>query len=107
MGTQNEGQENVFAGLCERAWNDEQFMALLESDTNAAISEYLGSIPSGFEFRVVRDTDKVKHLHIPAAPSEGEISEHDLASAHGGTTWDCIASGARRTVQINIGTIDY
>ncbi|MDP5220954.1 hypothetical protein Q5Y75_27600 [Ruegeria sp. 2205SS24-7] len=38
------------------------------------------------------DTKKVKYLHIPAAPAEGEISELDMMAALGGTTPGCIAT---------------
>ena len=44
-------------------------------------------IDDDVEIRVVRDTDTVKHLHIPAAPSEGEISDDDLVGAQGGLLW--------------------
>ena len=43
-----------------------------------------GQIPDDLEIRVVRDTENVKHLYIPAAPSEGEIADADLLAAHGG-----------------------
>ena len=46
---------------------------VLQSDPNAVFAEMGGRIPDDVEIRVVRDTDTVKHLHIPAAPSEGEI----------------------------------
>ena len=75
-----------------KVWTDEAFRARLDRDPKAALKELGGQVPDDIEIRVVHDTDTVKHLHIPAAPSEGEISDEDLMNAQGGSTWWC-ASG--------------
>ena len=46
----------------------------------------MGQIPDEVEIRAVRDTENVKHVCIPAAPSEGEIADTDLLDVQGGTT---------------------
>ena len=92
MQASREAVEAAKVELYNRVWTDEAFAARLESDPKAVFAEMGGQIPDEVEIRVVRDTDTVKHLHIPAAPSEGEISDGDLAGAHGGITWVSIAT---------------
>ena len=77
---------NAHVELLDRVWTDDAFAARLESDPKAVFAEMGGQIPDDVEIRVVRDTDTVKHLYIPAAPSEGEITDTDLLSAQGGGT---------------------
>ena len=78
--------------LLNKAWTDDAFAARLESDPKSVFAEMGGRIPDDVEIRVVRDTDTVKHLYIPSAPSEGEISDTDLLGAQGGTTTTCLIS---------------
>ena len=77
------------ADFLHKVWTDDAFAARLEGDPKAVFAEMGSQIPDDLEIRVVRDTDNVKHLHIPAAPSEGEISDGDLAGAQGGTSFGC------------------
>jgi hypothetical protein len=74
-----------------KVWTDEAFRARLESDPKAVLKEMGGQVPDDLEIKVVRDTDRVKYLHIPSPPSEGEISDADLEKAQGGTTPLCVA----------------
>ena len=67
-------------------WTDEAFRARLESDPKAVLKEMGGQIPDDVQIKVVRDSDRVKYLHIPSPPPEGEISDADLEKAKGGTT---------------------
>ena len=78
--------------LLNRVWTDNAFAARLQSDPKAVFAEMGGQISENVEIRVVRDTENVKHVYIPAPPSEGEISDADLLGAQGGTTFVCIAS---------------
>ena len=73
------------ADFLHKVWTDDAFAARLEGDPKAVFAEMGSRIDDEVEIRVMRDTDRVKHLHIPAAPSEGEISDGDLARAQGGT----------------------
>jgi Nitrile hydratase, alpha chain len=74
------------ADFVNRVWKDDAFRARLESDPKSALAELGGKVADGVELKVVFDTDKVKYLHIPSSPPEGEISDSDLMGAHGGLT---------------------
>ncbi|MDP5216932.1 hypothetical protein Q5Y75_06860 [Ruegeria sp. 2205SS24-7] len=91
MAKEQELNQNTNTSLYERAWRDEVFMALLESDPKAALVDYVGAIPEAVEIKVVRDTDRVKYLHIPEAPVQDEITDLELLEAQGGTTPVCIS----------------
>ena len=78
--------------LLNKVWTDDAFAARLENDPKAVFAEMGGQIPDDVEIRVVRDTEKVKYVYIPSAPSEGEISDTDLLGAQGGTSFSCIAT---------------
>ncbi|MDP5218563.1 hypothetical protein Q5Y75_15145 [Ruegeria sp. 2205SS24-7] len=82
----------ALVGLYQRAWNDPAFRTLLDTNPKAALAELGGDIPDGVNIKCVMDTEKVKYLHITAAPAEGEISELDMMAAQGGTTPGCIAT---------------
>ncbi|MEX0351097.1 MAG: hypothetical protein AB3N15_16865 [Paracoccaceae bacterium] len=86
------------AALYERAWNDKDFSARLDSDATSALEEVFGTLPEGVTFKVVRDTADTKHLHIPAAPAQAEVSDLDLLGAQGGTTPGCISAISLVTV---------
>ena len=98
--------------LFNRAWTDDAFAARLESDPKAVLAELGGQVGDDVEIRVVRDTEAVKHLHIPAAPSEGEVTDGDLLGAQGGSTPLCYvavvtaaaATGGSISVAISILT---
>ena len=74
-----------------KVWTDAAFRARLESNPKAVLKEMGGQVPDDLEIKVVRDTDRVKYLHIPSPPPEGEISDADLEQAQGGTTPACIS----------------
>lgn len=82
--------ETATAQLLSRVWTDAAFSARLESDPKAVLTEMGAHLPDDVEIRVVCDSDKVKYLHIPAAPPEGEVSDEDLTNSQGGTTLTCI-----------------
>ena len=99
------------ADFLHKVWTDDAFAARLEGDPKAVFAEMGSQIDDDFEIRVVRDTDTVKHLHIPAAPSEGEISDDDLIGAQGGlvtlAAWTVVAAisaiaGGAVTVTISV-----
>ncbi len=72
------------ADFLNRVWTDDAFADRLESDPKAVFAEMGSQVGDDVEIRVVRDTEKVKHLHIPAAPWEGEVTDGDLLCAQGG-----------------------
>ncbi|MEX0348269.1 MAG: hypothetical protein AB3N15_02515 [Paracoccaceae bacterium] len=83
-----------------KVWTDKDFARQLEEDPKTALAEFDLNIPDDVEIRIVRDTESEKHLHIPVAPAEGEISEADLLEAQGGTTIICLSG----TVSTIVGT---
>ena len=87
-----EAAQAAKAEFFNKVWTDEAFAVRLESDPKSVLAEMGGHIPDNLELRVVRDTETVKHLHIPAAPSEGEISDGDLLGAQGGTGMFCASA---------------
>jgi Nitrile hydratase, alpha chain len=84
-------------------WTDAAYRARLEKDPKAALEEIGGHVPDGIDIRVVHDTDKVKYLHIPSPPPEGEISDQDLLNAQGGTTWFCASAVVSGILSISLG----
>ena len=77
--------------LYNRVWTDDTFSARLESEPKAVFAEMGAELPDDLEIRVVSDSDKVKYVHIPAPPPEGEVRDEDLIDSYGGTTPVCIS----------------
>jgi hypothetical protein len=78
----------AFRRVAERAWRDEPFKALLLRDPLAAVAQEGLAIPeavkdSGTTFRVVEDTEAVRHLVLPPPPCD-ELSDLELAVVAGG-----------------------
>jgi hypothetical protein len=74
--------------VVERAWNDEDFKSLLLRDPLAAVAEEGVEVPEGIRgcgvrFRVVEDSDAVRHIVLPARPDD-ELSDLELAVVAGG-----------------------
>ena len=88
-----------------KVWTDEAFRARLESDPKAVLKEMGGQVPDNVQIKVVRDSDRVKYLHIPSPPPEGEISDADLEQAQGGTTPGCITLLVSGIVSWNVTMI--
>ena len=84
-----EAAEAAKVELYNRVWTDDAFSARLKSDPKAVFAEMGAELPDDLEIRVVSDSDKVKYVHIPAPPPEGEVSDEDLVNSHGGTTPLC------------------
>ena len=72
-----------------RVWTDDDLSAPLESDPKAVLAEMGAELPDEVEVRFVSDSDKVKYVHIPTPPPEGEVSDEDLVNSQGGTTLLC------------------
>lgn len=67
--------------LILRAWTDEDYLQRLRDDPAAALDEEGVPVAPGVRVELHEDTDEVKHLVIPAKPSELEISDvRDSAS---------------------------
>jgi hypothetical protein len=90
--TTNDEIKAANAEFLRKVWTDETFGARLDSDPRSVLAEIGGKFPDDIEIKVVRDTDAVKYLHIPAAPWEGEISDAELLGAQGGTAFICLSA---------------
>ncbi|MDP5217626.1 hypothetical protein Q5Y75_10385 [Ruegeria sp. 2205SS24-7] len=77
------------AAFLEKIWNDESFAQSLKADPKAVLAEFGDGILGDVDIRVVRDTEKVKYLHIPAPPARKEVSDAELMNVQGGTTPGC------------------
>lgn len=61
-------------------------MGPLETNTRAALEEFIGPLTAGVEYRLVRDAETVKYVHIPQLPETYEVTDADLVNAQGGTS---------------------
>ena len=66
------------AEFLKRVWTDEAFGARLDDDPRAALAEIGGRYPEDVEIRVLRDTETVKYLRIPAAVPEAKLPDDEL-----------------------------
>src|SRR4051812_44547830 len=78
----------AFRRVAERAWADEDFKALLLRDPVAAVEQEGVVVPEavkhcGIAFKVVEDTEAVRHLVLPPPPAD-ELSDLELAVVAGG-----------------------
>jgi hypothetical protein len=78
----------AFQRVVERAWGDDGFKARLLRDPIAAVEEEGLVVPetvkyAGIAFRVVEDTEAVRHLVLPPPPCD-ELSDLELAVVAGG-----------------------
>lgn len=76
--------------LYDRAWNDDAFSKRLDQDPKSALAEIIGELPTDLDIKVVRDTADTRYVHIPAMPSQTEVSDQDLMQAQGGSGLFCV-----------------
>lgn len=80
------GEDAAFGKVIAQAWSDDAYKARLVSDPASVLSEAGIELESGVSIEVVEDTASIRHLVLPAAPAEGELSEDALEQVAGGTT---------------------
>jgi hypothetical protein len=78
----------AFRRVVERAWKDEAFKAQLLTDPVTAVAQEGIFVPEivrrcGITFKVVEDTEAVRHLVLPPPPAD-ELSDLELAVVAGG-----------------------
>ncbi|MDP5218257.1 NHLP leader peptide family RiPP precursor [Ruegeria sp. 2205SS24-7] len=88
--------------LLNRVWTDKAYRARLHDNPHAALAEVGVQVPNSIQIKLVMDCDRVRYLHIPTPPQQGEISDRDLLDAQGGTTPICAASVTIVTTHIAI-----
>ena len=72
------------------------FEAVLRKDPKAVLRSRGIEVSDDVEVRVVSDSERVRFLHIPSPPPEGEVDDRDLSSVQGGwaSTPICIGGAA-------------
>jgi hypothetical protein len=78
--------------LVAEVWADEDLKRRLISDPAAVLQEYGIECPAGVDLQVVEDTDQVRHLIIPACPSD-DLLDEDLTSSPSMYCWYCGGCG--------------
>lgn len=80
------GDAAAIGRVIAKAWSDDDYKARLLADPTSVLTEAGVDLEDGVEVRAVEDTAQVRHLVIPLAPAEGELSEDALEQVAGGTT---------------------
>jgi len=74
--------EKLWGQLVAKAWSDEELKQRLIDDPATVLQEHDIEVPYDVELKVVEDTDRVRHLVLPACPSE-ELADEDLTCSAG------------------------
>jgi hypothetical protein len=77
-----EEKENPMQKIITRCWEDEEFKKRLMADPAKILDAEGVSVPDGVSIRVVEDTDQVRTLIIPPAPSH--LDDDQLKGITGG-----------------------
>jgi len=78
-----ETAENPMQKIITRCWEDEEFKKRLMADPAKILDAEGVSVPDGVSIRVVEDTDQVRTLIIPPAPSH--LDDDQLKGITGGS----------------------
>ena len=65
--------------LVARAWSDEALKDRLMEDPRSVLEEFGIDVPADVELRVVEDTDEVRHLVLPASPTD-DLDDEELTA---------------------------
>jgi hypothetical protein len=68
--------------LVARAWSDEDLKERLIENPRSVLEEFGIDVPDDVELRVVEDTDEVRHLVLPASPTD-DLEDEDLTASTG------------------------
>ncbi len=81
--------------LVAKAWSDENLKERLIADPAAVLEENGIDVPYGIELKVVEDTDQVRHLVLPASPSD-DLSDEELTCSVGLDSFSGFSGGCGR-----------
>lgn len=88
-------------GVLTRSATDMEFRKRLLESPRQALSEYTGkTIPESLDVVFIENTAEATIVLPDAIDTEGEISEAELESVAGGTTWSCVAATIYATIAI-------
>jgi hypothetical protein len=79
--------ENPMQKIIARCWEDEEFKKRLMADPAKILDAEGVSVPDGVSIRVVEDTEQVRTLIIPPAPSH--LDDDQLNGITGGAVRHC------------------
>jgi hypothetical protein len=82
-----ETAENPMQKIITRCWEDEEFKKRLMADPAKILDAEGVSVPDGVSIRVMEDTDQVRTLIIPPAPSH--LDDDQLKGITGGWVHPC------------------
>ncbi len=70
--------------LVSDAWSDANLKQRLLNDPASVLGERGIEVPAGVSVKIHASTDSERHLVIPTAPAEEELSEEQLTAVAGG-----------------------
>lgn len=73
-------------------WTDQNFRAAFIADPRKALAEWGIHLPDGLDIRVSEDTDCIRHLVIPLAPTTSELNTRALSGPRADS---CTSSACR------------
>jgi hypothetical protein len=90
--SEGSGREQMERRLIEKSLEDEAFRQRLVEDPKGAVEEELGTrLPEDVRVVTVEETQETIYLVLPSTPTAGgeggELSDKDLESVAGGSTW--------------------
>ena len=80
--------ENPMQKIIARCWEDDEFKKRLMADPAKILDAEGVNVPDGVSIRVVEDTDQVRTLIIPPAPSH--LDDDHLKGITGGFDPPCV-----------------
>jgi len=82
--------ENPMQKIITRCWEDEEFKKRLMADPKKVLDGEGVNVPDGVSIRVMEDTEQVRTLIIPPAPSH--LDDDQLKGIAGGWVKRCYRS---------------
>lgn len=80
-------QERLWSQVLARVWSDADFKERLIRDPRGVLAEHGIDLPEGHEITVLEDTDTVRHLVLPPAPTEELVDEELVGSPVAGDSF--------------------
>lgn len=79
-----DGRWSQMGEVVAKAWSDPAYKARLLSDATSVLKEAGIDYGPGIEVKVVENSDSVRYITLPQAPSETELSDEQLDRVSGG-----------------------
>jgi hypothetical protein len=77
---QSENWQKQWGMLVAQVWSDESLKQRLMDCPAAVLAEHGIDVPDDVDLRVVEDSDRVRHLVLPASPA-GDLLDEELAGS--------------------------